>query len=207
MAAEARTPSEAALQVLIAESAQFNQTFRWNEETGERRVTIILTLMTVAAAAAGVIADSVDITVEAKLRLLSWVAVTLFILGLVTLARLVRRNVATDEYQFALDRIREKLISLVGEDLKDYWPLPKSGRKPKPEKWRVKRYLGLTLLMATTNAILLAAAGVLGFSPPRPWSAVIGTLVFVVALAAQMWLAKRLEARLRVEVGLPRKKE
>ncbi len=210
----ARDAERVALEVLKAESAQFGQSFRWNEEIGERRVTMVLTLMTVAAAASGIIADSVDIRPEAKLRLVAWVALALFVLGLVTLARLVRRNVASDEYRWALDTIRLRLIALGGEDLDGYWPFPggpparpgepgaTTSPKPKPRRLELKRLLGLTLLMSTTNSVLLTAATVLGFAPPRGWAILLGGLVFVLSLVGQVGLARALERRLKMEVEL-----
>jgi hypothetical protein len=191
--------ASAALQILLAESAHFDASFRWNEETGERRVTLILTLMTVAAGAAGIVANSVDIDARAKLHLVAAVALALFLLGMVTLARLVRRNVATDEYRYALDTIRRRMITLAGEDLRGYWPFPTAGKS------FLKRYLGLTLLMATTNSILLVTAVVLWWTPPAGWAFLIGVVLLVVSCAAQTRLVRWLEDKLRSEVGLSQK--
>ena len=86
----------------------------------------------------------------------------LALLGIVTLARVVRRNVATDEYRHALDQIRTMITDFVGGPLEGFHPFPVPTRDfERP----LKRHLGLTLLMSTINAILLAAGTVLAIVP------------------------------------------
>jgi hypothetical protein len=184
---------------LVAEYGHLTEMFRWNEETGERRVSLILVLMTVVSAAAGVVADSVQVPNPTKLRTVAVAIFALALLGLVTLARLVRRNVATDEYRHALDRIRKMITTFVGGPLEGYHPFPTA---TKPVKRPLKRLLGLTLLMSTINAILLAAGTVLAIVPGWGVGLVIGVLTLAVTLVAQVVLASRLRRRLEIEVGL-----
>jgi hypothetical protein len=66
----------------------------------------------------------------------------------------------------------------------------------------LKRLLGLTLLMSTINAILLAAGTVLAIVPGWGVGLVIGVLTLAVTLVAQVVLASRLRRRLEIEVGL-----
>lgn len=70
-----------AVQILLAEQAHFEEAFRWNEETGERRVSLIFTLMTVAAAATGLVTNAADVGTETKLRAAAAVAGALLMLG------------------------------------------------------------------------------------------------------------------------------
>jgi hypothetical protein len=117
----------------------------------------------------------------------------------VTLARLVRRNVATDEYRYALDRVRTMITTFVGGPLEGYHPFPvATAQVERP----LKRLLGLTLLMSTINAILLAAGTVLAIVPGWGVGLVIGVLTLAVTLVAQVSLASRLRRRLEIEVGL-----
>jgi hypothetical protein len=184
---------------LVAEYGHLTEMFRWNEETGERRVSLILVLMTVVSAAAGVVADSVDVPNATKLRTVAVAIFSLALLGLVTLARLVRRNVATDEYRFALDKIRRMIVEFVGGPFEGYHPFPVATRKfDRP----LRRHLGLTLLMSTINAILLAAGTVLAIVPGWVVGLVLGVLMLVSTWAAQVILAGKLRLRLEQEVGL-----
>lgn len=184
---------------LVAEYGHLTEMFRWNEETGERRVSLILVLMTVVSAAAGVVADSVDVPNATKLRTMAVAIFSLALLGLVTLARLVRRNVATDEYRFALDMIRKMIVDFVGEPFVGYHPFPIGAREyDRP----LKRHLGLTLLMSTINSILLAAGTVLAIVPGWDVGLVLGVLTLVSTWAAQIILSGKLRLRLEQEVGL-----
>jgi hypothetical protein len=197
----AQVPDESrrlAVDVLLAEYAHLEQSFRWNEEMGERRVNLVLTLMTVTAAATGLVIDSADVPIAARLRGAGVVAIALLVLGLVTNARLVRRNVATDEYKKSLDDVRNRLIRLSSPHLQGYAPWPKR----RETKIKLKRLLGLTLLMSAMNSILTVAAVLLLARPPLSTASVVGVAIFLAAGALQLWLAAILEARLRREVGL-----
>jgi hypothetical protein len=186
---------------LVAEYGHLTEMFRWNEETGERRVNLILVLMTVVTAAAGVVADSVDVPNATKLRMIAVPILALALLGLVTLARLVRRNVTTDQYKDAMKKIREIVIASVGGPLVGYDPFPEPEVKVKGPQ--LKRHLGLTLLMSTINSILLAAGTVLAIVPGWATGLAIGVATLVLAWLGQVllagWLRGRLDCELRPE--------
>jgi hypothetical protein len=201
-----RDPDDAATalaaQVLLAQYSNFEQTFRWNEEMGERRVNLVLTLMTVAAGATGLILGAVEVPVASRLRGAGIVASGLLFLGLVTLARLVRRNVATDEYKRAMDLTRDRLVELSRPHLAGYDPFPEGAKT----RLKLKRLLGLTLLMSATNGVFAVAAVLLFARPATSVSSLaLALLVLTFAVAVQLWLAAVLEQRLRSEVRLPKR--
>ncbi len=187
-----------AAEILLAEYKQFAEMFRWNEETGERRVNIILTLFTVAGAATALLfSANIDLATGTKARVAGGITLSLFVIGIATLARIVRRNVATDEYKHALDTIRGRLAGLTPDLLADYRPLPQGPGS------RLVRFLGLTLFMSSVNAVLLTGSVLLLVGPSSVWiSFALAFVAFVAALGLQTWGTGRLRAHLRSAVGL-----
>lgn len=95
-----------AAEVLRAEFDHVASSLISNEESGERRVNILLGVIAAVIAALGVAADQLD-----GFNLLgagAGASFVLFLLGLVTWRRAIQRNVATTEYLNALRRIRAR---------------------------------------------------------------------------------------------------
>jgi len=147
---------------LVAEYEQFWAGFRANEESGERRVSLFLTIASAAVALTGVAAEA-GLNAEQLSRPAAVLLGGLTVIGLATLFRLVKRNVVSDEYKVAMDSIRAVFRYWDGEVLADYNPFVRlrqiradrgGGRK----LWGILP-VGLVLLVSAINAAL--ATGVL----------------------------------------------
>ena len=153
---------DATSRFLIAEYEQFSADFRANEESGERRVSLFLTIATAAVAAIGIAADA-GLGADELSRPVAVLLGALTVIGLATLFRLVKRNAVSDEYKTAMDSIRAVFRYWDQKVLVDYNPFIRfrpigrdrgGGRK----LWRILP-LGLVLLVSVMNAAL--ATGVL----------------------------------------------
>ena len=110
---------------LIAKYGHFSNLFTENENLGEKRVSLFFTLLTSLTGAIGlstIIGDSFSsgiftvIKNEIFLFVISFLSLTLFFFGLVTLRRIIRRNVITDDYKVELDTINKIFgISKLGD--------------------------------------------------------------------------------------------
>lgn len=89
---------------LIAEYNQLSEAFLNNEELGERRVNFFITLTTAVIGAFVAIWKVSDVKVDKIFFLFGLFALLLF--GIISLVRIIRRNLATDKYLRALGRIR-----------------------------------------------------------------------------------------------------
>lgn len=149
---EANDQQRHSVDFLLAEYGYLGDCFWRNEETGEKRVNFFITLVTAAIAALVALATSKEgnlreanvyfITVFALLALLSF--------GIVTLLRMIRRNLVTDEYKRAMDSIRSLFRGWDEERLQNYQPF---------EKGKPRRLLtgGLVDMVALVNSVIVAA--------------------------------------------------
>jgi Ca2+/Na+ antiporter len=150
---------------LLAEYHTMENHLWKNEELGDRRVNIFLTVASaVMAASASLMAGEDFFTVTGTLNpKLFWIIffslTAVFLFGLLTLSRIIRRNLETDSCKMALDRIRLYFLRL-NPNIFPY--LPFDPHKKIPQR---RAHLlafgsgGLVQTIVFINCLLLAAAG------------------------------------------------
>jgi hypothetical protein len=187
---------DASIKLLLAEYEHLSASLKENEAMGERRLQFLFTLVT---ASFGGIAALLQIGAGAPSAAVTLLGsfVLLFLFGLVTLERIVKRNLATDRYIDALNRIRAYVITADGTDgfrkaFAFCHTTPKTREHPRPFSLRPG---GLAQGTAVINTVVAGVgygfgASVAGFSP----EAVFGGAV-TVGLTA--WLVQWLLIRER----------
>lgn len=155
---------DASVKLLLAEYEHLSASLKENEAMGERRLQFLFALVTAAFAGITAVlqlgrgpAPPVVVAVLASF-------VLLFLFGLVTLERIVKRNVTTDDYIDALNAIRRYAIDSDGSEryrraFAFYRESPKKRDHFGPFSLRPG---GLVQGTAVINAVVAAAA--FGFS-------------------------------------------
>jgi hypothetical protein len=192
-----------AKELLLADYRYLCDSFWRNEEMGERRVTILTTIVAaVIAAIAALLEKKTGQDNGAVLAISIFASGALFVLGLVTLLRIVKRNETTDGYKKDMDDIRRRFREHFDGDevLKDYQPF----RSPSRRHSAIRRIGGLAHLVAALNGIVLSAMSCLivllldtyvglgpwlslffGFNALLPMLAVLAALIFLGAFIGQ----------------------
>ena len=138
---------------LLAEHKYLGDSFWKNEEVGERRLNFFITLVT------AVIAGLVALTTGRDEGLLAntdvymitvYVLFALLIFGIITLQRMIRRNLVTDQYKRAQDQIRNIFRRAYNKELDDYKPF-ETGKPRKLGRG------GLVEAVAIINSLIVAA--------------------------------------------------
>lgn len=167
-------------QLLLAEYAHFSESFWKNEELGEKRVNFFITLTT--AVLAGIIAlytaDPTNIAPVAIQELATGALAITLLIGIVTLVRILWRNLVTDEFKSILHYLRRELrqrsVAL------DQYELP----------FRKKKWLfrgGLAEVIALMNSVICTTMA--GIWLPR-WWLLVG--VFMLTFGVQwIFITKR----------------
>ena len=167
-------------QLLLAEYAHMAESLLRNEEAGERRVTVFITLTTGVGAAVAFAAGQTRVLHPGQrdpLVILGLLA--LLALGYLTFVRIVSRNVASDRYKRRLGRVRRYFV--MGPDdprlrFLAFDPFQPDFRKP--ASWRVARG-GWLETVAMIDALLLGAlTAVVVATGSWMWNGVVGALVF-----------------------------
>jgi hypothetical protein len=170
---DVRWPAQASREFLLSEYGHVSQAFLSNEESGERRLNVLVGLIAAVTAAIGLAFEGRD----RELRTLGFVAgascAVLLVFGLATLRRIMERNLATDEYLEALRRIRE-FVAAQNRSVLEVLAFAPSRQPRAPrrvEVWHLHK-AGLLEITAFTNCLLTAA----------------GSSATVAALGASWWL-------------------
>lgn len=174
--------------LLRAEYEHLATSFITNEEAGERRVGVLLTLIAAAIAAIGLGADRIFAEPSRLAVIVPATSTILLLYGLVTLRRIMGRNLATTDYLRGLSRIRAAFIRAHPAIL-DIVPFVPGTVKPRERKpWWGLGKAGYLEVVAATNAII-AALGIGGIVRPftEAWPAVGIAAALAVILA---WLAQ-----------------
>jgi hypothetical protein len=164
-----------------------------NEEEGERRVNVLLTLLAAVIAGVGLGADRLTASVDVLFTVLLMSSMILAMYGLVTLRRIIERNITTTDYLNGLRRIRAAFIKTHPEILQALPFVPGKIRQRKREPWWGLGKAGFLEVVAATNCIVLAM-GIAGavWLVWRSWPiAAAAALVVVVAT----WLGQMSWAR------------
>lgn len=140
---------------MLREYDYYAEAFRQNEEFGEKRVTSFLTLAAGAAAALGFILG--DDGFQLRPSEFAAVAITsciVLLFGQLTLARLIKRNVVSDEYKEALALVRAWFRERDGTVSNYIYHRPQ--KPPKDRKAGFREFLsgGWVETMFVTNSLL-----------------------------------------------------
>ncbi len=151
---------EARLQLLLAEYEHLSDSLKENEAMGERRLQFLFTLVTAAfGGIAAVLQLGRAVSPPVEIAVLASF-VLLFLFGLVTLERIVKRNIATDGYIDALNAIRGYFIKGGGSDVyRSAFAFYGEGRKARRHFGPFSlRPGGLAQGTAVINAVVAGAA-------------------------------------------------
>jgi len=151
-------PKSAAKEFLLAEYKYLCDCFWKNEEVGEKRVQFFIMLVTaVLAALATLIAKTMDQNCSGNvLGIVLFSLAALFIFGMITLLRILKRNAATDGLKRDLAEIRRRFQIHYDDSrvLTGYGPFGESSeRSPHP----FRKMGGLAHTVAAMNGIILSA--------------------------------------------------
>lgn len=189
---------------LLEEYKQLGESFLRNEELGERRVNFFITITTAVVAGLAAIWKVSDGGFDLALIIFGLAAVLLF--GIVTLVRIIRRNLVTHEYLRALGRIRGYFAKR-DRKIRNILPYPPYDDQPQREKKR-KDILslgtgGLVEMVALVNSLILAAIFML-LARCRPWwvLVVLGLVGFLAA-----WIYQFIYVMYRYHKGKPKRDE
>jgi hypothetical protein len=188
---------------LIAEYEQFSADFRANEESGERRVSLLLAIATAAVGAVGIAAEGSGFDAKALRGPAAILLAGMAVIGLATLFRLVKRNVVSDEYKTAMDSIRAIFRYWDGEVLADYNPFV-SFRDVQHDRGGGRKIWGiipsgLVLLVAVINAALATGVVIALADPDFDNVAILsGSAAFFFVFAwLQLFAAEKAEEDLK----------
>jgi len=170
---------------LLAEYEYLGDCFWRNSEIGERRINFFVTLVTAAIAALVALVTGKQGSLRtAEVHFIAIFALlTLLAFGIVTLLRMIRRNLVSDEYKQAMAMIRNHFRNL-DERLSGYQPLT-----------RGKSFAlvtgGLVDMVLLVNSTIVAALVALLASFYPGW--IIGVLVLIGFTAA--WIVQLMYVR------------
>jgi hypothetical protein len=179
---ELNKPQNSSVDFLRDEYKYFTDSFWKNEEIGEKRLTVFITLVT--AVIAGLVAlHTKDGMIDKNHRFYVTICslFALLLLGLATLLRMRQRDRVSDEYKRALDEVRD-LFREMGNRLHAYQPFPKVGTR--------KRITGgYVQTVALINSLISAALiALLLRSINPPWIPVAAAILgLILSLVAQLY--------------------
>lgn len=174
---------------LLEEYKSLQESFLRNEELGERRVNFFITLTTAVIGALAAIWKVSNDGIDRIFFFLGLVLVFLF--GIVTLVRIIRRNLVTHEYLRALGRIR-RYFADTDSAIQRFLAYPPYDDRPQREKkWKDVLSLGtggLAEMVSLVNSLILAGIFALA-GQCRPWWVLVllGFLGFMAAWIGQFW--------------------
>jgi hypothetical protein len=174
---------------LLAEYNHMVDSFLRNEESGEKRATFFVTLVGAAGGILGFVFGERSSIVSGK-----WIPVTaaavaavLLCLGLLTVRRLVTRNIESDKYKFALRALRRLFLTQVeAASLPNAFFQPYQSAEDRPRGVFGIGKGGWLETVAFVNALLMGAVGLL-VSWRVGWQCQI---VIVLAGGVTMWIGQ-----------------
>jgi 8-oxo-dGTP pyrophosphatase MutT (NUDIX family) len=194
---------------LLEEYRSFTDSFWKNEQTGETRVNWFIGIVTAAAAGLVGLTSAEHRPHGESLRLI-FVAVLFALLafGVITLFRIIKRNIVSDGYKRAVDVIRELFVDNFDGDriLLHYSPF-RIERKG-TVKGINRKLGGLAHTVLTINSLLLAglaAAAVYPFQEDVQSQSLITTYLaamsaLALAFAGQFFWVKRIDKTSRIKL-------
>ncbi len=198
---------DAAKDLLLADLSHLQESFWKNEETGEKRVTFFITLVTAVITALVAISGEKGVTNDLLKQLLLYFAFSsLLVVGLVTLFRLIKRNAVTDGYKKDMRNIRKRFQDYYDDRgvLFRYGPFASPDEKKSSE---LRKFGGLADTVAAINSLLVAAATALALhsNSITPFINTGTTIVisFVAGFLIQIAYIRKREEQSRKDSGKP----
>lgn len=177
--------------LIMAEYEDLVASMRSNEELGERRLHVFLTLIAAVTAAIGLASSRFVDDISPLVAITAVAGALILIVGLMTLRRIMVRNLVTSKYMNGLRRIRALFVQLQPEAVMILSFPPE--RKPVLRVKTGRRYGigkgGLLETVAAINSFLVAvviAGSMWLLDAPVSMSLGVGSLTALVGWIAQM---------------------
>jgi 8-oxo-dGTP pyrophosphatase MutT (NUDIX family) len=151
--------------LLLEDYKYLCDSFWKNEETGEKRVQFLITLVTAVMAALATLlstsikdgnADNVISRIEIIIPIILFSLLSLLMIGIITLLRILKRNEVTDGYKYEMDEIRQRFKDYFDKDLGilyNYNPFIKKSIIRLP----IRKLGGLAHTVAVINSIIISS--------------------------------------------------
>ncbi|MDQ2938823.1 MAG: NUDIX domain-containing protein [Acidobacteriota bacterium] len=195
--------------LLLEEYRYYTDSFWKNEQTGETRVNWFIGIVTAAAGGLVGLTSTPSRPHGEPLRLIFVASLfALLSFGIITLFRIIKRNIVSDTYKRAADHIREIFSDHFDGDhiLLHYHPFGK--KKKGGDKGVARRLGGLTHTVLTITSLLLAGlVAALVFplhsdplSRRLSGTYMAATVAFALAFAGQFFWVKRIDKTSRLKL-------
>jgi len=187
---------------LLAEYRSHLDSFWRSEELGERRVNFFITLTTAVLAALAIREKGILVS-GGKVDLIFFYGLgVLLLFGVVTLARIIRRNLVSHEYLRAVGRIRRYFTDKDQQILRHLYYGPYDDRPQRQKEWHQIFSLGtggLVETVALVNGLIVAALCALLALPRSLWMGGLSGLVGFIAI----WIVQFIYVKYRYDKGRP----
>jgi hypothetical protein len=191
-------------EILLADFRYVSECFWRNEELGDRRVNFFITLTTaVIGASVVLVREDISKLSDRVVAVFFLALAALLLFGILTLVRMIRRNLETDKYKLRQDRLR-LYFAVRDPNIREhlafdpYKPIP--GRKKEWEWMRLHEVLsfgrgGLVETVALVNCMIAAMFSALlilrildvGIAVNVPVSVAVGLVAWVIQKAYVNW--------------------
>ncbi|UCG12246.1 MAG: hypothetical protein JSU72_17375 [Deltaproteobacteria bacterium] len=191
---------------LLAEYQSHRDAFWHNEELGESRLNFFVTLTTAVIAALAVRERGFLVSGGEVDPIFFYGLGAVLLFGVVTLVRIIRRNLVSHEYLRANARIRRYFTDRDQEILRHLYYKPWDDRPQRKKEWNQIFSLGtggLVETIALVNSLIVAALCALFTRSYPGW--MIGLLALVGFIAA--WIVQFIYVKYRYDIGRPKKGE
>lgn len=190
------TVDDQVLELMMAEHRDLVESLRANEELGERRLDVYLTLIAATTAAIGLASSRFEESIDPLVSIASLAAGVMLVFGLMTLRRIMQRNITTSAYMNGLRRIRA-FVTRRQPEAAILLPFPPERqpieRRKEPPQYGIGKG-GLLETVAALNCALsaVAVAGLIWLPVRRlPVSAAAAVLCVVLTWIGQVKWAMR----------------
>lgn len=181
-------------ELLLAEYEHTADSLLRNEEDGERRVTFFMTLVGAAGTALGVVlGTNAQLGPGTIHPLVVCTLLVVFAVGHLTFARVVNRNLASDRYKRALNRIRRYFLDGPNDPRVSFLAYDPFNRQSRARtSWRSIGRGGWLETVAFVQSIVAAALSAMIVRTSTWWQdAVVGAAVGVATWVLLLWDANR----------------
>ena len=194
---------EAFKELLLAEYDYLTKTFLWNERLGEKRVSFFITIVTAGLTALIALTSDGTLPIDSQSApiLFSAGVLVLLLFGLITLKRIIVRNMKSDKVKKQLDNVRQYFVKPDSEEIK-YLPFDPYNEKPVREPLHIFSLGtgGFLQTVALMNSIIIAISIIwlLHWITLSPISlinniilGVLGIIGFMISWACQILYAQK----------------
>ena len=148
-------------ELLLAEYEYLTKTFLWSESLGEKRVSFFITLVTAGLTVLLALTSDGTLPIDSQSAPILFGAgvLVLILFGLITLRRIIERNINTDKVKEQLDTLRQYFVKQDSKEIK-YLPFDPYSIEKKRKPLRVFSLGtgGLLQTIALINSIIIAVS-------------------------------------------------